>query len=73
MKREAVQEERQRNKPCNENEPESSTASVPMNVQKNQFDCSEQDHLKYYSELNIEQLTEAEKSINILPEQVCWI
>ncbi|KAI7686459.1 Retinoic acid receptor RXR-alpha-A [Sarcoptes scabiei] len=69
MKREAVQEERQRNKPCNENEPESSTASVPMNVQKNQFDCSEQDHLKYYSELNIEQLTEAEKSINILPEQ----
>lgn len=54
MKREAVQEERQRNKP--ENEPESSTGSATITSDLN--------------ELNIERLTEAEKLVQINPNKV---
>lgn len=66
MKREAVQEERQRSKP--ENEPESSTNSPTLGQQhllhqQQQQQQQMQDNLNCYLELNIERLTEAEKAI----------
>ncbi|KAH9414856.1 hypothetical protein DERP_012446 [Dermatophagoides pteronyssinus] len=73
MKREAVQEERQRNKPStSENEPESSTTTTmtnsptttTTNISMNQYHRSNNE-LRTFDDLSIERLTEAEKLIEI--------
>ena len=73
MKREAVQEERQRNKPStSENEPESSTTTTmtnsptttTTNISMIQYHRSNNE-LRTFDDLSIERLTEAEKLIEI--------